>query len=439
MEYKSFLQVNINQQFKRAYIFMALISAVLFVLAFFNAHETKKVLLLFSLNGLLMFLISAIGHYLIIQLKKDVSYIVNFCSYLFIIDLLIIENITCSIFKIPLTPVYVIAFLVLTLKLMYDQTARSIKVTLRKNILSVILFMGSIVLLDFWVIPRLFAFKFPLFITFFKILLAVTPYYFIVMVYNFAVSNYKAQIEQTEATNIKLMNIMRFVICGEMFASILHDMKNMVMVIANSIDLIKRKVAKVIGEKQLNSIEKGLEGILGISSVFINYIKMDGVKVENIKLQKIVDNAVNFAMMSKEVKNSISFSKEFCEESQSFIVSASEYRLFSVFLNILNNAAQSLLKADIADKNITVSIYKRNDAFEVSITDNGPGIKKDDLHKIFDIYTTKIDGSGLGLHLSSNYISNELGGSIRADSKPDVATTFYISLPIADSLTLKKN
>lgn len=435
MEYKSFLKVNIHQQFIRAYIFMALISIVLLVLSFFNAHETRKVLLLFSLNGLLMFLISAAGHGLITHLKKDISLIVNFCSYLFIIDLLIIENITCSIFKIPLTPVYVIAFLVLTLKLMYDQTAVSKKVTVRKNILSITLFMGSIALLDFWATPRFFAFKFPLFITSFKLLLAVTPYYFIVMVYNFVVNNYKAQIEQTEATNIKLMNVMRFVISGEMFASILHDMKNMVLVITNSIDMIKRKVANSIGEKQLNSIEKSVEEIRRISSVFINYIKMDGVKVEKIQAWKIVDNAVNFVMMSKEVKNNISFSKKFCEEYQSYTVLASEYRLFSVFLNILNNAVQSLLKADTTDKKVTVSIYKQNSYVEVSITDNGPGIKMEVLHKIFDIYTTKVDGSGLGLHLASNYISNELGGSIRVESEPNVATTFYISLPIAESLS----
>lgn len=437
MEYKSFIKVNIHHQFIRAYIFMALISIALLILSFFNAHETRKVLLLFSLNGLLMFLISALGHGLITLLKRDISLIVNLCSYLFIIDLHLIENITCSIYKIPLTPVYVIAFLVLTLKLMYDQTAISKKVSLTRNILTIALFMSSIALLDFWITPTFFEFTFPLFITSFKLLLAVTPYYFIVMVYNFAVNNYRVQIQQTEATNIKLINVMRFVISGEMFALILHDMKNLVTVMANNIDLIKRKVAQTVSEKHLSSIEKCLEEIRRISSVFINYIKMDGIKVENLQPCTILDNAVNFVKLSKNVENNIEFSKDYCKESESIFVSASEYRLFSVFLTILNNAVQSLLRDDITEKKISVSLYKQKNTVQISITDNGPGIKYEDLDKIFGIYTTKIDGSGLGLHLASNYISNELSGSIRVDSEPNVATTFYIYLPIVEKMSHK--
>jgi len=72
----------------------------------------------------------------------------------------------------------------------------------------------------------------------------------------------------------------------------------------------------------------------------------------------------------------------------------------------------------------------------VSIKDEGMGIKRDDLTKIFDRYyrvqtnnTQHIAGFGIGLYLSAEIIHRH-GGEIWAESESGVGSIFYFSLPL---------
>jgi signal transduction histidine kinase len=65
------------------------------------------------------------------------------------------------------------------------------------------------------------------------------------------------------------------------------------------------------------------------------------------------------------------------------------------------------------------------------VTDTGPGIPPEDLDRIFEPYfTTKEDGTGLGLALARRIIL-EHRGSIRAENVPGSGARFVIGLPIA--------
>jgi signal transduction histidine kinase len=75
----------------------------------------------------------------------------------------------------------------------------------------------------------------------------------------------------------------------------------------------------------------------------------------------------------------------------------------------------------------------------VSVKDEGMGIKPEDLGYIFDRYyrvetnhTRHISGFGIGLYLSAEIIKRH-GGEIWAESELDKGSTFYFSLPRAES------
>lgn len=64
---------------------------------------------------------------------------------------------------------------------------------------------------------------------------------------------------------------------------------------------------------------------------------------------------------------------------------------------------------------------------EMNILDNGKGIKKGELNKVFDpLFTTKrnTDGSGLGLHIISNIVTNILNERINCNSELGVGSCF---------------
>jgi signal transduction histidine kinase len=79
-------------------------------------------------------------------------------------------------------------------------------------------------------------------------------------------------------------------------------------------------------------------------------------------------------------------------------------------------------------------LSQKNGRFTFEYADDGRGIPTENLVKIFDpFFTTKRGqgGSGLGLHIIYNLVTQKLGGTIRCESKVGRGTTFMIELPIA--------
>jgi CheY-like chemotaxis protein len=120
-------------------------------------------------------------------------------------------------------------------------------------------------------------------------------------------------------------------------------------------------------------------------------------------------------------------------------VEIDEGQISQVFQNLVINAQQAMPEGgaiQIHAENLTVasdqerrSPFKRGKYVLISIKDNGIGIPKEYLSKIFDPYfTTKQKGSGLGLTISYSIIQKH-EGYIIVESEPDAGTTFFIYLP----------
>jgi two-component system nitrogen regulation sensor histidine kinase GlnL len=107
--------------------------------------------------------------------------------------------------------------------------------------------------------------------------------------------------------------------------------------------------------------------------------------------------------------------------------------LKQVFLNLIKNAAESIPESglvEVSTRWITEHKLKGESSMSIEIRDNGIGIPKDSLEKIFSpFYTTKKDGSGLGLFLAYQIIAKH-GGAIFVDSEPGVGTTVKVYIPI---------
>ncbi len=113
-------------------------------------------------------------------------------------------------------------------------------------------------------------------------------------------------------------------------------------------------------------------------------------------------------------------------------VNADRDKIGSVISNLLTNAIKYSPKA----QQIIVKCEKIGNAAQVSIKDEGMGIKAEDLDKLFDRYyrveskhTTHISGFGIGLYLSAEIIQRH-GGKIWVESESGVGSTFYFTLPL---------
>ena len=108
-------------------------------------------------------------------------------------------------------------------------------------------------------------------------------------------------------------------------------------------------------------------------------------------------------------------------------------KIIQVLTNIVNNAIKFTEKGSIM---ISVNEDKKSNTVDISVKDTGPGIKKEDLPRLFGRYEQlggpkerKWGGTGLGLAISKEII-NRHNGKIWAESEFGKGTTFYLTLPV---------
>ena len=124
-------------------------------------------------------------------------------------------------------------------------------------------------------------------------------------------------------------------------------------------------------------------------------------------------------------------------DAEDALVFVDEMHFTNVIFNLMDNAVK--YKAENRDLHLVVTTRNESDSkLVISIADNGIGIKREDLKKIFEkfyrVHTGNrhdVKGFGLGLAYVHNVIK-ALGGSIHAESEYGKGTTFVITIPLME-------
>jgi PAS domain S-box-containing protein len=208
-----------------------------------------------------------------------------------------------------------------------------------------------------------------------------------------------------------------------------------------------------------HEINNPLTGVIGFSHLMMNRdipndMKQDlqVINSEAQRVAKIVENLLVFAHQRKTGREYVAINDIITKvlELRTYemrvnnievetrldpnlpLTMADTGQLQQVFLNIVLNAEYSMTKAHHKG-NLLVKTGQINGNIRASITDNGAGISRENLDKIFNpFFTTKEVGKGTGLGLSICHgIITQHDGRIYARSEPGKGATFVIELPIA--------
>jgi two-component system, NtrC family, nitrogen regulation sensor histidine kinase NtrY len=97
--------------------------------------------------------------------------------------------------------------------------------------------------------------------------------------------------------------------------------------------------------------------------------------------------------------------------------------------NLIKNSLQALIEVDEAEIIITLNYNPDTQSYVIQVRDNGRGIKKEDVSKVFTPYfTTKSTGTGIGLFLVKQIVENH-NGTISFETKENKGTTFLLVIP----------
>ena len=161
-----------------------------------------------------------------------------------------------------------------------------------------------------------------------------------------------------------------------------------------------------------------------------SYLLKDEKDLKEIVLQDAISYAIE--VIDATLKNNYIKLINNIDYSNSTNITLVVGDLSQVLINIFNNAKDVLLEKNAKDKWIKIELEIKDNMVVITIEDNGGGIPKEIISKIFNPYfTTKhqSQGTGLGLHMCQEIIRKNLHGKLYAKNTNDGAK-FYIELPL---------
>lgn len=185
--------------------------------------------------------------------------------------------------------------------------------------------------------------------------------------------------------------------------------------------------------QELEALVRSVEHIKHIVTAQQSHAKMT-VTNEKLKLEDLVEDAIAMNRNSLD-RHGVRIERDFCELP---LLQADRHMVLQILVNLISNAKKAMGANPVNDRQITITtqIVEQNGQSKVqlSVTDNGVGIKPDDVEKIFTRgFTTDKQGHGFGLHNSANNAAM-MKGSLTAFSKGlGLGATFTLTLPIGQS------
>lgn len=236
------------------------------------------------------------------------------------------------------------------------------------------------------------------------------------------VGAYNGMIDEIENSKILLTKSEREQAWREMAKQVAHEIKNPLTPMRLSVQSFQRKFGK--NNEYTNDVNEFCESLIQqidiLSNISTAFSVLTNMPAKNDELFDIIP----VVRRTLDIFNSkhITF---ICTEKELPILFDKD-QLGRVVTNLVKNAIQATESEE--NPRIVVSLLKRNNHIELSVSDNGMGICESNKEKIFEPkFTTKSGGSGLGLAMVKSIISS-YNGTITLKSKEGKGTIFTVLL-----------
>ncbi|GAB4132144.1 MAG: hypothetical protein Fur0015_05790 [Ignavibacteriales bacterium] len=245
----------------------------------------------------------------------------------------------------------------------------------------------------------------------------------------YLLSKIETAYKELEATQEQLHNAEKLASIGQLAAGVAHEINNPLGTIIMYSSLLKKSFAKAkefSAEDDLNLILSEADRCKNIVSKLLNFAHQGVLKISSFDIVKLMKE-----ILIKNLRDKIENVHLNLEQLNSTTLIDGDYdQIKEVFINIYDNAIESMEEKQ--DKELRVVISNNDNFYEIEISDNGCGISKENIKKIFTpFFSTKKIGKGTGLGLAITYgIVKAHGGDILVESLEKIGTKVKVKLPI---------
>jgi signal transduction histidine kinase len=234
------------------------------------------------------------------------------------------------------------------------------------------------------------------------------------------------ELKRMDAEVMELKGLEKFTATGRIARTIAHEVRNPLTNITLASEQLRESAETDDSAMLLDMIVRNSVRINQLVSDLLNATKAIELNLQKISINKILDDTLALAADRIDlggVKVEKQYARERCD------VAVDERIIKVAFLNIIVNAIEAMEKNK---GRLILRTKKEGDKCLIEIEDNGSGMDKDTLQKLFEPYfTQKPKGNGLGLTNCQNIILSHKG-KIEVKSQPGKGSLFTVSLKIAD-------
>lgn len=226
---------------------------------------------------------------------------------------------------------------------------------------------------------------------------------------------------------------------GILAGGIAHDFNNLLTVISGNISLAKTNCfTKEKNQEILLAAEKACQQTRDLTRQLLTFAKGGTPIKEIVSIVELLKDTVIFAMRGSNVRYELIIPNDL------WMLEVDGGQISQVVNNLIINANQAMPDGGtvfLRCENMQLTSedilpLKPGPYLKISVKDQGVGIHKDQLNRIFDPYfTTKANGSGLGLATSYSIVKRH-DGHICIESEPGQGTTVFVYLPALPGVAL---
>jgi signal transduction histidine kinase len=229
----------------------------------------------------------------------------------------------------------------------------------------------------------------------------------------------KSRLQEAACRKEQLMEL------GASAAIVSHEIKNPLGAMRGYASLLSRDLRSMPELQEMaDLIIEGTKGLERVVSQILQFSKPQRVEIKTIDIANLL------RQFGKFLKMDLAFPPNVCLNlhvpRDPLLVPVDPELLKSALLNLSLNAIQAMPVGGI----LSIALIKIETTYQIAISDTGVGMEEEELKTLFSpFFTTKPEGNGIGLVETKKIVQAHLG-TIDVRSRPQLGTTFTLTLPL---------